>query len=230
MRFSMSIYSSLGKKIFMGFSGLLLCGFIVVHLIGNLTLLLPDKDPFNKYANFLTTELGNVIYIAEFLLASVFLIHIIYAIIVTLGNWRARPQKYAVVRDAKHTRKKSFASKTMIYLGIVIIAFLVWHLLHFKFGEMIMYTTAYGKVIRDLYIVVYKFYGNIVNVILYIAVMALLGFHLSHGFWSAFQSLGLSGKRFTPFVFGLASVFAVLMAAGFIVMPVWIFIITGGSL
>jgi succinate dehydrogenase / fumarate reductase cytochrome b subunit len=60
--------------------------------------------------------------------------------------------------------------------------------------------------------------------------MAVLGFHLSHGFWSAFQSIGLSGKRFTPFVFGLASVFAVLMAAGFIVLPVWIFIITGGSL
>jgi succinate dehydrogenase / fumarate reductase cytochrome b subunit len=225
----MSTYSSLGKKIFMGFSGLMLCGFIIVHLIGNLTLLLPDKDPFNKYANFLTTELGNVIYIAEFLLASIFLIHFIYAILVTIDNWRARPQKYAVVRNAGHTSKKSFASKTMIYTGLIIIAFLVWHLLHFKFGKMIMYTTADGKDIRDLYIVVYQFYGNIVNVILYIGVMALLGFHLSHGFWSAFQSLGLSGKRFTPFVYGVASGFALLMAAGFIVLPVWIFILMGGA-
>jgi succinate dehydrogenase / fumarate reductase cytochrome b subunit len=226
----MSTYSSLGKKIFMGFSGLSLCGFIVVHLIGNLTLLQTDKDPFNKYANFLTSEVGNVIYIAEFLLASLFLIHFIYAILVTVDNWKARPQKYAVVRNAKHTSKKSLASRTMIYTGIIIIVFLVWHLLHFKFGEMIMYTTADGKVIRDLYVVVYKFFGNVVNVALYITVMALLGFHLSHGFWSAFQSLGLNGKRFTPFVYGLAVVFGVVMAAGFIVLPVWIFIITGGAL
>jgi succinate dehydrogenase / fumarate reductase cytochrome b subunit len=226
----MSTYSSIGKKIFMGFSGLMLCGFIVVHLIGNLTLLLQDRDPFNKYANFLTSEVGNVIYIAEFLLAFVFLVHFVYAIVITLDNWRARPQKYAVVRDAKHTSRKSLASRTMIYTGIIIIVFLIWHLLHFKFGEMIMYTTADGKVIRDLYVVVYQFFGNIINLILYIAVMTLLGFHLSHGFWSAFQSLGLNGKRFTPFIYGLAVIFALVMAAGFIVLPIWIFIISGGVL
>jgi succinate dehydrogenase / fumarate reductase cytochrome b subunit len=226
----MSTYSSLGKKIFMGFSGLMLCGFIVVHLIGNLTLLLQDKDPFNKYANFLTSEVGNVIYIAEFILASIFLIHFIYGIIVTLDNWRARPQKYKVVKDAKHTSKKSLASRTMIYTGITIIVFLVWHLLHFKFGEMVMYTTADGKVIRDLYIVVYQFFGSIINVTLYIAVMTLLGFHLSHGFWSAFQSLGLNGKRFTPVIYGLATLFGLVMAVGFIVLPIWIFIISGGAL
>jgi succinate dehydrogenase / fumarate reductase cytochrome b subunit len=226
----MSTYSSLGKKIFMGFSGLMLCGFIIVHLIGNLTLLLQDKDPFNKYANFLTSEVGNVIYIAEFILASIFLIHFAYGILVTLDNWRARPQKYKVVKDAKHTSKKSLASRTMIYTGLVIIIFLVWHLLHFKFGEMVTYTTADGKIIRDLYIIVYKFFGNIINVVLYIAVMALLGFHLSHGFWSAFQSLGLSGKRFTPFIYGLAALFGLVMAVGFIVLPIWIFIFSGGAL
>ena len=230
MRFSMSTFSSLGKKIFMGFSGLMLCGFIVVHLIGNLTLLLPDKDPFNKYANFLTSEVGNVIYVAEFLLASIFIIHFIYGIVVTIDNWRARPQNYKVVKGAKHTSKKSLASRTMIYTGIMVIIFLVWHLLHFKFGEMITYTTFDGKVIRDLYILVYQFFGNIINVTLYIAVMALLGFHLSHGFWSAFQSLGLNGKRFTPFVYGLAVIFGLVMAIGFIVLPVWIFIISGGAL
>jgi succinate dehydrogenase / fumarate reductase cytochrome b subunit len=208
----------------------MLCGFIVVHLIGNLTLLLQDRDPFNKYANFLTSEVGNVIYIAEFLLAFVFLVHFVDAIVITLDNWRARPQKYAVVRDAKHTSRKSLASRTMIYTGIIIIVFLIWHLLHFKFGEMIMYTTADGKVIRDLYVVVYQFFGNIINLILYIAVMTLLGFHLSHGFWSAFQSLGLNGKRFTPFIYGLAVIFALVMAAGFIVLPIWIFIISGGVL
>jgi len=92
----MSTFSSLGKKIFMGLTGLLLCGFIVIHLIGNLTLLFPDKDPFNKYSHFLTQELGTAIYLAELMLAAVFLIHMIYAIIVTINNWRARPQGYAV--------------------------------------------------------------------------------------------------------------------------------------
>ncbi|TFH02198.1 MAG: succinate dehydrogenase cytochrome b subunit [Calditrichales bacterium] len=230
MRFSMSAFSSLGKKIFMGFTGLLLCGFIVVHLIGNLTLLNPDKDPFNKYSHFLTQELGSIIYLAEFILGSIFVIHLVYAIAVTIGNWRARPRSYAVVKNAKHTSKKSFASTSMIYTGIVVIVFLVWHLLHFKFGEEVMYTTADGKVVRDLYVIVYQFYGNVINVALYIVIMALLGFHLSHGFWSAFQSLGLNGKRFTPFAYGFGSLFAFLMAIGFIILPVWIFFGTGGAL
>jgi succinate dehydrogenase / fumarate reductase cytochrome b subunit len=214
----------------MGLTGLMLCSFVIVHLIGNLTLLIPDKDPFNKYSHFLTQELGNIIYVVEFLLAAVFLIHFFYAVVITVGNWMARPKRYAKVTNAKHTSKKSIASSTMIYTGLAVITFLVWHLLHFKFGEIIMYTTADGKVIRDLYTLVYQFYGNIVNVILYLVVMVLLGYHLSHGFWSAFQSLGLNGKRFTPFVYGLGTVFAIIMAIGFVFLPVYIFVITGGAL
>jgi len=228
MRFSMSIFSSVGKKIFMGLTGLSLCGFIVIHLIGNLTLLIPDPDPFNKYSHFLTEELGSVIYVAEAILAAVFLIHFIYALIVTFDNWKARPRGYKVTKNAGHTSKKSIASTTMIYTGVVVIVFLVWHLLHFKYGEIMITTTADGKVVRDLYTLVYQFYGNIINVGLYVLVMIMLGFHLSHGFWSAFQSLGLNGKRFTPVIYGAGSLFAVLMAIGFIFLPVWIFVITGG--
>lgn len=230
MRITMSLLSSLGKKIFMGITGLALSGFIVVHLIGNLALLNPDKDPFNKYAHFLTQSLGNVIYVAELSLAAIFLIHFIYAIIITIGNWMARPTGYKKVTNAKHTSRKTIASTTMIYTGIVVIVFLILHLLHFKYGENIMYTTMDGQEIRDLYIVVYNFFGNIWNVIFYIAVMILLGFHLSHGFWSAFQSLGLNGVRFTPLIYGLGYVFAVFMAIGFIVFPIWAFYITGGVL
>jgi succinate dehydrogenase / fumarate reductase cytochrome b subunit len=224
----MSIFSSVGKKIFMGLTGLSLCGFIVIHLIGNLTLLIPDPDPFNKYSHFLTEELGSVIYVAEAILAAVFLIHFIYALIVTFDNWKARPRGYKVTKNAGHTSKKSIASTTMIYTGVVVIVFLVWHLLHFKYGEIMITTTADGKVVRDLYTLVYQFYGNIINVGLYVLVMIMLGFHLSHGFWSAFQSLGLNGKRFTPVIYGAGSLFAVLMAIGFIFLPVWIFVITGG--
>lgn len=230
MRISMTVFSSLGKKIFMGLSGLMLSGFIIIHLLGNLALLNPDRDHFNKYAHFLTHGTGNFIYVAEFLLAVVFLIHIIYAIFVQIGNWRARPSGYSVVTWAKGTSKKSLGSITMIYTGIVVFIFLFLHLLHFKFGPVIWYTPAGADApIRDLYQVVYDFFGNIWNVVFYIAVMALLGFHLSHGAWSACQSLGLNGKRFTPFVYGLGTIFAIAMAVGFIFLPVWIFANTGGA-
>ncbi len=232
IRFSTSVVSTLGKKIFMGLSGLMLSGFIVVHLVGNLTLLSPDRDPFNKYAHFLM-NLGTAIYVAEVALASVFLVHFIYGIIVTLGNWRARPKGYKMVTNAGQPSKKSWASSTMIWTGVLIIVFTFMHLKHFKYGELVMYRTMDGQSIRDLFITVYHYYSNIGNVILYMVIMLLLGFHLSHGFWSAFQSLGLNGKRFTPFTQVLAYIFAVVMAIGFILIPVWvhmdIFNILGGA-
>jgi succinate dehydrogenase / fumarate reductase cytochrome b subunit len=230
MRISMSLFSSLGKKIFMGASGLMLCGFIVIHLIGNLTLLNPDRDPFNKYAHFLTQQTGNAIYVAEFMLATVFVIHFVYAIIIQIGNWCSRPSRYKKVTDQKGKSRKSLGSVTMIYTGITVLIFLVLHLLHFKFGKIVMYTPhGYDHEIRDLYAVVYSYFSDFWNVVFYTIVMILLGFHLSHGFWSAFQSLGLYGKRFTSVVYGIGSAFAIFMALGFVFLPTWIFMITGGT-
>jgi succinate dehydrogenase / fumarate reductase cytochrome b subunit len=226
----MSLFSSLGKKFFMGITGLMLSGFIVIHLIGNLTLLNPDRDPFNIYAHFLTQQTGSIIYVAEFLLAAVFIIHFVYAIIIQVGNWLSRPNRYAKVTWQRATSRKSIGSVTMIYTGVIVLVFLVLHLLHFKFGEIIYYTPqGYDYQIRDLYAVVYNFFGNFWNVLFYVVVMVLLGFHLSHGVWSAFQSLGLNGLRFTPVAYGVGSAFAVIMAIGFVFLPVWIFMITGGT-
>ncbi len=229
MPFSRTMVSTLGKKIFMGITGLALSGFIVVHLLGNLALLNPDKDPFNKYAHFLLS-LGTLLYLAESILAAIFLIHFIYALYVTIGNWRARPKRYALVKNAKYTSKKSIASISMIWTGSLIIVFTILHLLHFKYGEIIMYTTSDGAVIRDLYTLVYQFFSNIWNVIFYIAVMIGLGVHVSHGVWSAFQSLGINGQRFTRFAQGFGYVFAFVMGVGFLFLPVWIYIVTGGLL
>jgi succinate dehydrogenase / fumarate reductase cytochrome b subunit len=228
-RFSNTVFTSIGKKIFMAVSGLALSGFIVVHLSGNIALLYPDKDPFNKYANFLQS-LGLLLYIAEFMLAAIFLIHFCYAVVITIGNWRARPGRYRISRNAGHTSKKTIASTTMVYTGMLIITFLVLHLLHFKYGPVIMYTTKDGMYIRDLYTVVYQFFGNIWNVGFYIVIMILLGFHLSHGFWSAFQSLGINGIWFTRLVYGFGYLFAVVMAAGFLWLPLYIFLMSGGVL
>ena len=229
MKFSKIIVTSLGKKIFMALSGLALSGFIVIHLAGNIALLYSDKDPFNKYAHFLES-FGGLLYFAEALLAGIFLVHFVYAVYTQIGNWLARPSRYYSVKNARHTSQKSFASVTMIYSGIIIIVFTVLHLLHFKYGEIIRYTTGDGLYIRDLYTLVYQFFSNIWNVAFYIIVMILLGFHVSHGIWSAFQSLGLSGERFTYFIQKFGYVFAVLMGFGFLFLPIYIYFVSGGAL
>jgi succinate dehydrogenase / fumarate reductase cytochrome b subunit len=229
IRLSTSALSTLGKKILMGLSGLFLSGFIVVHLIGNIALFYPDKDPFNKYAHFLMS-LGGLLYLAELILAALFLGHFIYAIMVTWQNWSSgKPGRYAVVTNQGHPSRKTWASTTMIYTGIIIMVFLVLHLLHFKYGPVIMYTTKDGMYIRDLYTLVHQFYGNIWNALFYMVVMVLLGFHLSHGFWSAFQSLGISHPVYTPLLYGLGYLFAIIMGFGFFVIPVWSYF-TGGAL
>ena len=230
MRISMSLFSSLGKKIFMGASGLMLCGFIVIHLIGNLALLNPDRDPFNKYAHFLTQQTGNAIYIAEFMLAAIFIIHFVYAIVIQIGNWRSRTHRYRKVTDQKGKSRKTLGSVTMIYTGTLILIFRVFHLIDFTFAKKNMYTPlGYDHQIPDLYAVVYNYFSNFWNVVFYVIIMILLGYHLSHGFWSAFQSLGLYGKRFTPLAYGIGSAFAVFMSLGFVFLPTWIFMITGGT-
>ena len=234
IRFSTLVLSSVGKKIFMGLSGLMLSGFIVVHLLGNLTLLSSDRDPFNTYAHFLL-NLGTAIYVAEIILAAIFLTHFTYAIMITFENWRARPsrlitlfywkardKRYKMVTNAGHTSKKTWASSTMIWTGLLIIVFTILHLLDFKYGEILMYTTADGHFIRDLFETVYRFFSNVVNVVFYVVVMILLGFHLSHGFWSAFQSLGLNGKTFTPFVRVVGYIFAIIMGIGFVFIPIFV--------
>jgi succinate dehydrogenase / fumarate reductase cytochrome b subunit len=191
-------------------------------------LLSPDKDPFNKYAHFLTHGLGNLIYVMELVMGVTFLIHLIYGIIVQWNNWRARPVSYKMVTNAKGASRKTIASSTMIYSGIIIVAFLVLHLRDLKFGEIIMYTTASGAEIRDLYTITIQFFQNTWNVVLYIAVMVLIGFHLSHGVWSAFQSLGANGPRFIRFMQVIGYLYAFVIAGGFILIPAFIYI-TGGA-
>jgi len=228
IRFSKFSWSSLGKKIYMAVFGLLLSSFLVVHLIGNFALLSPDKDHLNKYSHFLTHTLGNVVLAAEVILGLLFVGHLIYGIIVQLGNWAARPVGYKMVRNAGGASKKTIASTTMIYTGLLILIFVIIHLLNFKYGEEIMYTTKDGQYIRDMYATVVFFFGNIWNVVFYEVIMILLGLHLSHGVWSAFQSLGVNDPRFMKFINAFGYFFAVVIAAGFFIIPIWIYM-TGGA-
>ncbi len=231
MRFKMILTSSLSKKIFMSIAGLVWVGFLLIHLLGNLQLLNPNPDPFNKYSYFLTHQTGEFIYVAEFLLVFFLVSHLVYGIWVQIGNWRARPQGYSMVTWAKHTSKRSLGSVTMIYTGALILIFIVVHLLHFKYGSVTMYRPeGYNYDIPNLYQTVIQFFTKPLNVLFYVIIMVLIGLHLSHGFWSAFQSLGLGSKRFTQFIYTVGVLYAIVIAFGFVFLPIWIYFTRGGAL
>ncbi len=225
MQISQIFRSTIGKKLLLAITGLSWAGFAIGHFIGNTTLLLSDPTPFNKYAHFLTS-LGGALYLVESILAASLLVHLFFAIKVTLENRKARPVKYAVTKSAGRESKKGLATSTMIYTGILLIIFLVAHIMHFKFGTIYM-TTVEGEQIRDLYKTVYEFYAIPANMVSYVVMMILLGTHLSHGVWSAFQSLGLNGTRFTPFIYKVGFLIAVIVSIGFVAIPVYIHFVGG---
>jgi len=231
MRFKMILTSSLSKKIFMSIAGLVWTGFLLIHLLGNLQLLSSNPDPFNKYSYFLTHQTGEFIYLAEFLLIFFLLAHLVYGIWVQIGNWRARPQDYSMVTWAKGKSRRSFGSVTMIYTGILIFVFLIFHLLHFKYGSVTMYTPeGFTHQIPNLYQSVIEFFQNPWNVAFYVIIMVLLGFHLSHAVWSSFQSLGLGSKWFTSFIYTVGVLYAIFISFGFVFLPIWIYFTRGGAL
>jgi len=211
-------WSSVGKKVINGLTGMLLMGFIVAHLIGNLTLLFNHPGPFNDYAHFLATAMhGWLIYAFEIGLLVVFAFHIVTAVTVAWMDKRAaRTVGYKYGRDAKGTSRKSLASKTMIYTGAIVLVYVIAHIYLFKFGNHQL--DARG--IPNLYKTVVETFKDPVFTIFTVVAMLLLGFHLWHGFWSSFQSLGWANDRYLPFLMNVARVFAIVMAFGFIVIPV----------
>jgi succinate dehydrogenase / fumarate reductase cytochrome b subunit len=161
-------------------------------------------------------------------LVLVFLIHMIAALFVWLSKWRARPIGYKKVKGAEGSSHRTFSSLTMLYTGILLGIFMVIHLINFKYGAK--YVTAYnGQEVRDLYRLVIEVFSLEWYTIFYVAIMILLGFHLRHGFWSAFQSLGISHPKYSLFIYFIGYLFAVLMAIGFLLIPLWAYF-TGGAL
>jgi succinate dehydrogenase / fumarate reductase cytochrome b subunit len=206
--------SSVGKKQIQGVAGLLLCGFLVTHLMGNLLLLKGEwGEAFNAYAAKLAS-FGMGLYVAEAGLAACFLIHIGLGILVALENRRARPVKYAV--NARSGDGATTASRTMLYTGIVILVFLILHLWMFKFSDF--ESRDYG-----LWQVVIEELNKPHWAIGYLAVFVLLGLHLSHAVKSAFQTLGINHPKYNPIIKGFGQVFAWAIAAGYAFLAVWAF-------
>ncbi len=227
--FTKAALSSVGKKIFMAFTGLFLVFFLVVHLAGNLALYAQDAELFNRYSHFLTS-VKEILYPFEFVFLVFILYHIVTAVSITLGKWRARPQGYKIKKDLGPPSRKTLSSTTMIYTGSLILIFLVIHLATFKWGTE--YSVSYHgePPIRDLYRLVVEKFKNPYYSGFYVIVMALLGFHLRHGFWSAFQSLGLNHPRYNGLIRFVGVLIAIVLAMGFLFIPVYIyFFVQGGA-
>jgi succinate dehydrogenase / fumarate reductase cytochrome b subunit len=205
-------------KLIVGVTGLLLFIYLIIHIIGNL-LVFFGRDFFNRYSHALISN--PLVVPVEIGLLVVFLIHLFKAISMTLQNRAARPTGYAMKKMAGGTSQKSLASSTMIFTGLVLLVFVPIHVKMFKYGP----PYAYGDAnIHDLYRVEVENFSSLVAVGLYVLTMVVVGFHLWHGIPSSFQSLGLSGPRFTPLIRKVGKTSAVLIAGGFIVIAIWVFL------
>ena len=219
------LFSQIGRKVLTGITGLGLTLFVLVHMIGNLAYF-TGNDTYNTYSHFLLS-LGPLLYIIEAGLVVFVLLHAYLGISIYLGKRKARPEAYERYKSVGGPSKQSFSSRSMIVTGVVLLVFLVVHLKSFKFGTF--YNTEIGgESIRDLARLVTEKFSSPWYTFGYLGVMILLGFHLRHGVWSAFQSLGATNPRWTPLIYSLGAILAVLIAVGFFVLPLWIFF-TGGN-
>lgn len=202
--------SSIGKKFIMSITGLFLILFLCVHLTVNL-LLLVSPEAFNAGCEFMALP---VIKVIEPILALGFIIHIIWASILTLQNQKARPTKYALRNQSQNC---TWASRNMYILGALVLAFLALHICtiwyNFKFGD-----------ITDHYELVSSRLEQPVYGIIYIIAAILLGLHLSHGFWSAFQTIGFSNQIWRKRLEYVAYFFAFVFGIGFSIIPLYFMI------
>ncbi len=215
------MWSSVGKKFLMALTGLAMVFFLIEHLVGNLMLFTQNPDPYNEYSHFLLS-FGWLLIVAEFILIGILFSHMISAVSITLGKRKARPEAYAKTGNAGEPSKKTFASKTMIWTGILTFVFIVVHLKTFKYGPN--YTSNIeGVDVRDLHTLVWEVFRSPIYVAWYVGTLVFLGFHLRHGFWSSFQSLGISHPRYTPIIYSVGILIAIIISVGFLGIPLWIY-------
>lgn len=207
--------SSIGRKQLIALTGLLLCGFLVSHLLGNI-LILVSADAFNLYA-YKLTSLGVLLYFVEAILTAIFALHFGLAIKLTIENKVARGQKYYVKN--RTGRGETIMSATMPYTGLVLLVFVILHILQFKFGAYYE-TTVDGVVMRDLHKLVVEFFRSPLNVAWYVFAMAAAALHTAHGFQSAFQTFGWNHYVWMPKVKYLGYIYAVSVAGGFALITI----------
>jgi succinate dehydrogenase / fumarate reductase cytochrome b subunit len=221
--------TSVGTKVLIAATGLLLFLYLILHLVGNL-LVFAGPRVFNGYSSFLISN--PLIVPVEIGLAAIFVIHVYKAIANWYNNRRARPVGYYQSEQrifgygwAGRPSRKSIASSTMIWTGLITLLFVFVHVRQFRFGAE--YHVLGQAQMKDLYRLEVENFSSIFNVLFYVFATTVVSFHLWHGLSSAFQSLGVSYPWATPIVLRVGKVLAFVIGLGFFVIPIWVFLFGG---
>jgi succinate dehydrogenase / fumarate reductase cytochrome b subunit len=206
--FIQTLWSSVGKKLMMAVTGLAFCGFLAGHLAGNLTIY-GGKDAFNSYAEHLHS-LGPLITLMEWGLLIFAVIHICTGLTLFYQNFQARPGRYVV---NKRAGGRTIGSATMPYTGVVLLVFVILHLINFHFVD---------KTDVTIYQIVSQTFESPIYVIIYILAVIVAAIHVSHGFWSAFQTIGANHPKYMPLIMLLSVAFSLAVGFGFGLLPIYI--------
>ena len=208
---------SIGRKAVVAVTGLCMVLFVVVHLLGNSTIF-AGPDGINAYAEKLH-GLGPFVWAFRLVMLVLLALHVIFAVLLTLENRDANPGKYAV----KKMLKANFASETMIWTGLLLLAFLVYHLLQFTVRitpDIVLGTDAKNRV--DVFTMVFSSFRITPIALVYVAAMVTLFLHLSHGIQSIFQTIGLNNEKTMPQFGLLGKLLSALFLVGYSAIPVLI--------
>ena len=199
--------TSVGKKYLMAVSGLLFLLFLTTHLLGNLSIY-GGPTAFVSYAEHLHA-LGKLLVVAEIGLIVALIIHVTTAVFLFFENRRARPVKYAVDKSGGG---RTLSSQTMPYTGLLILAFVGVHLATFSHHIVDQST-------RNIFQIAYTVFSNNIYLIIYTLGVLVVAFHVQHGLWSAFQTVGANHPKYMPFIKKASVVFAMIVAIGFGLLP-----------
>jgi succinate dehydrogenase / fumarate reductase cytochrome b subunit len=203
-----TLTSSVGKKLMMAITGLSFCGFLAAHLAGNLTIY-SGRDAFNSYAEHLHS-LGILLTIAEWGLVVLAIVHIATGLTLFYQNLRARPVRYSVNKSAGG---RTWGSATMPYTGVLMLGFVIVHLINFHFVD---------KSNTTIFEIVTSAFHQPGYVVFYVAAMLILALHVSHGLWSAFQTIGANHPKYMPLIRTIGILFAIVMVFGFGGLPIYL--------
>ena len=209
--------TSIGKKAVMAVTGIVLVGFVILHLAGNLKIYL-GADAFDAYARGLRElgepilAYGQALWTLRLILLAAVVLHIVAAVQLTLTSWAARPVAYT----EKEAVAATYAARTMRWGGVILVLFVVYHILHFTLGVVgyapgqFQEASAYRNVVNGFRVWYVSAF--------YIVAQAALGLHLYHGVWSMFQTLGVDARSNGVYR-GLAVVVAVVVVVGNVSIP-----------
>ena len=204
--------TSIGKKMMMAVTGLGFCFFLLTHLAGNLSVY-GGKEAFNAYAERLHS-LGAIITVSEWGLLLFAIIHILFGVNLFYRNLVARPVKYSVKKSAGGS---SLGSATMPYTGFILLIFIVFHLFNFHFAD---------KTNQTIFQILVSTFASPGYVIIYVVAVLVAAIHISHGFWSAFQTIGANHPKYMPFIRGVSLAYSLIIGIGFGFIPLYILLVS----